>query len=175
MPIEFRCAECAAEFEVDDDLIGRTIKCRECHGFNRVPSPAKKPAPKAEPKPELQPKPQLEPSPASSPFRIRYRCPFCNSGKPPIWANYWTPTSTLVAFFLLSVAVMPFLYCLALILSPLVLLSGREAWEGRQACLIAGVGIVFSLAAIGAVWLFLRSRFVKERRQVCPDCNVRVS
>lgn len=37
MTIKFHCAECAASYEVDDDLAGKTIRCRECSGYNRVP------------------------------------------------------------------------------------------------------------------------------------------
>jgi hypothetical protein len=39
MPIEFRCAECATTYDVDDDLAGKTIRCRECHGLSKVPAP----------------------------------------------------------------------------------------------------------------------------------------
>lgn len=36
MTIAFRCVECAAEYDVDDELSGKTIRCRDCHGFGRV-------------------------------------------------------------------------------------------------------------------------------------------
>jgi len=38
MPILFCCAQCAATYDVDDDLEGKTIRCRECHGSNKVPA-----------------------------------------------------------------------------------------------------------------------------------------
>lgn len=41
MSIPFRCVECADSYEVEDELSGKTIRCRECHGFNRVPCAAK--------------------------------------------------------------------------------------------------------------------------------------
>jgi hypothetical protein len=44
MPITFTCAECGETYEVGDDMAGRTIRCRECHGFNRVEAPYRKPA-----------------------------------------------------------------------------------------------------------------------------------
>jgi hypothetical protein len=37
MPITYRCAECAETYEVDNDLTGRTIRCRQCDALNRVP------------------------------------------------------------------------------------------------------------------------------------------
>jgi hypothetical protein len=40
MSIKLQCAECATVYDVDDDLAGKTIRCRESHGLNRVPSPA---------------------------------------------------------------------------------------------------------------------------------------
>lgn len=44
MTIKFTCAECAASYDVADDLAGKTIRCRECHGFNRAPfAPPKQP------------------------------------------------------------------------------------------------------------------------------------
>jgi len=36
MSIEFRCAECTTCYEVEDDLAGKTIRCRECNALNRV-------------------------------------------------------------------------------------------------------------------------------------------
>ena len=36
MSIAFSCLECGESYDVDDDMAGRTIRCRECHGFGRV-------------------------------------------------------------------------------------------------------------------------------------------
>jgi DNA-directed RNA polymerase subunit RPC12/RpoP len=38
MPVEFRCGECAAVYDVADDLAGKTIRCRECNIRNQVPA-----------------------------------------------------------------------------------------------------------------------------------------
>jgi len=44
MPIEFHCLECMQSYEVDDDLVGKTIRCRECYTIGRVEAPLKKAA-----------------------------------------------------------------------------------------------------------------------------------
>lgn len=36
MPIEFRCVNCQATYEVSNDLAGKTAKCRECGARCRV-------------------------------------------------------------------------------------------------------------------------------------------
>lgn len=36
MSIAFRCPDCAESYEVDDEMSGRIIKCRECNSLNRV-------------------------------------------------------------------------------------------------------------------------------------------
>lgn len=39
----FDCSTCRASYEIDDDLAGKTIRCRECSDFGRVLSPKKRP------------------------------------------------------------------------------------------------------------------------------------
>src|SRR5579875_547765 len=37
MSVPYRCVQCGETYELDDDLAGRAIRCRECHELNRVP------------------------------------------------------------------------------------------------------------------------------------------
>ena len=62
--------------EVDDTLAGKTIRCRECHGFGRVEAPRKKLPPKT-PAPPTTQQPQPAPKPpADDEFRFRRRSPW---------------------------------------------------------------------------------------------------
>jgi DNA-directed RNA polymerase subunit RPC12/RpoP len=70
MPIPFECSECKAVFEVDDDLAGKTIRCRDCHGFGRVEVPRKKLPPKTTPATKPQ-ETLAHPGPDTLPFRHR--------------------------------------------------------------------------------------------------------
>ena len=153
MPIVFECLECSTSTEVDDDLAGRTIRCRECHSFGRVPVP---PPPK---KPR-----EVAPSPA-----VNYRCPFCHSTNRPAWRRFWTPISTLVWLVAWPIVFGPIGgFCAALI----------YFWGGIiKASPVAAFALGAAALAVPCVvqYLFARSRFLREERQVCPDCGVRVS
>jgi hypothetical protein len=197
MPIEFCCAECATAYEVEDNLAGKSIRCRECNGLNRVPSPVKKsdpslpskratlnlpnggislPAKQTEPLPAKKPGPEPIPS---SPVSVRYRCPFCNSDKTPVWRNYWTPTSTLVFFLVLAPFLLFFFGCgLNAFFSPLLMAavhaeSDRGVFVNTSAFAVLG-GLLFCIVLI-AFHVLSGSRLVREARQVCPDCKVRIS
>lgn len=180
MPIDFHRVECDTAYQVEDELAGKVIRCRECHGLNRISSPTKKPDPVPAKKPDPLPakKPDSTPPP-SSPFAISYRCPFCNSDKPPIWQNYWTPVSTLVFFLVLA----PFLlflfgYGLNAFISPL-LIAAVHAKSDRGAAIstswIAVIGSLLFCSVLFAFWKLSGTRLVQEARQVCPDCHVRIS
>jgi hypothetical protein len=180
MTIPFRCAECDTAYEVDDELSGKAIRCRECHGLNRVSLPAKKPDPDPAKKPDPLPtkKPESAPPP-SSPFAISYRCPFCNSDKPPIWRNYWTPVSTLVCFFVLAPFFLFIFGCgLNAFIGPL-LMAAIHAESDRGTVInttwIAALGGLLFCGELAAFYFLSGSRFVREARQVCPDCDVRIS
>lgn len=192
MPIEFRCADCATVYEVGGELVGKPIRCRECNGLNRVPSPVKKPDPLPVRRPHLSlrndgasspaKKPDALPArksdseqPPSSHVAIRYRCPYCNSDKPPIWRNYWTPTSTLVFYLVLA----PFLSvvllsALAVLLTPLIAEEVNAKQKGLGNAIVV-VGLMFFLGVLIAFRVLSGSHLVKEARQVCPDCDVRIS
>jgi hypothetical protein len=194
MSIEFRCAECSTIYEVEDDLAGKTIRCRECNGLNRVSSITKqgvpilasrpalnlpndgvsRPTKKPDPLPAKQP--DLKQSPPSD-VAIRYRCPFCNSSNAPVWRNYWTPTSTLVFFLVLA----PFQFLLlggllsglAVLLSPLLAEEVNANQKGLGLAIVF-LGLVF-FGVLIAFHFLSGSQLVKEARQVCPDCHVRIS
>jgi DNA-directed RNA polymerase subunit RPC12/RpoP len=73
MPLSFRCVECGAEYDVADDLAGKTIRCKQCRAVGRAAVPQ---AP-----------------------NFSYRCPFCSSPRHARLQLCWTPASTS-AFFL---------------------------------------------------------------------------
>jgi hypothetical protein len=155
MPILFECLECNTTTEVDDDLAGKTIRCRECHSFGRVPVPPPKKKPR-----------EIAPSPPAPIFT--YRCPFCQSTNRPVWRRYWTPVSTIAWLIVWPVFFAPLWgVCTALLF----------AWAGfgKETTLVSlGIGAALFVVLLFAQYMTANSRFIKEERQVCPDCGVRL-
>jgi DNA-directed RNA polymerase subunit RPC12/RpoP len=155
MPIVFECLECNTITEVDDDLAGKTIRCRECHSFGRVPIPPPKKKPR-----EIAPPPPVP--------IFTYHCPFCQSTNRPVWKLYWTPMSTLAWLAVWPIVLGPaWGFCAVLL-----------AWSGvghEAAWIVVGIGAALFAALAVTQYLLANSRFIKEERQVCPDCGVRLS
>jgi hypothetical protein len=157
MPILFECLECNTTTEVDDDLAGKTIRCRECHSFGRVPVPAPKKKPR-----EIAPPP---PAPI-----FTYRCPFCQSTNRPVGKLYWTPASTLVWLVLWPAMLIPaWGICAAAYFALTGSVSGTVT-----APLFLAAGVVLFVAVVAVQGRLTNSGFIKEKRKTCPDCDVRV-
>lgn len=78
----------------------------------------------------------------------RYRCPFCDTKRAPVWRKFWGPVGTLTIAFILAVIIACFVVAEA------------------AATIVA---IVLILGAILAI------PHMKERRRVCPECDARLN
>jgi hypothetical protein len=115
------------------------------------------------------PPPKKKPREVAPAPIVNYRCPFCHSTNRPAWRRFWTPISTIACLIVWPIVFVPICgFCAALV----------YFWGGFLK-VNPLAGFVLSVAALLipciVQYLFARSRFIREERQICPDCGVRVS
>ncbi|HTU18916.1 MAG TPA: hypothetical protein VMG10_12725 [Gemmataceae bacterium] len=176
MSVAFHCLECLTTYDVEDDLAGRTIRCRECFTPGRVEAPAKKKDKKSLSKPDHDSDPSS--APIERPARqkkaaekthpasvMHYRCPFCRSERYPRRPLF----AGIVAAAMLTVGILAFLVYWLVFDIAVSSANGRVVNEGLMNDRIVGM--------IGAVGLCLGGALIRvtaAQRCYCPDCRIRL-
>jgi DNA-directed RNA polymerase subunit RPC12/RpoP len=105
--IEFECLGCGTTFDVSETLVGKVIKCRECHQPGKVHAPFEATRVKSSDKPEKGDKADKAEKVAraerssplaslSSSLKGSYQCPYCGTRVLWEWRRCWTPSSSLL-------------------------------------------------------------------------------
>jgi hypothetical protein len=158
-------------------LVGKVIKCRECHQPGKVQPPLESPlkrnrndkAEKGDKSDKAERSSPLES--LSSTLKGSYQCPFCGTRVPWEWRRCWTPASTLL--LLVGLYVNGFIALWAYQYYHKAVDIGVGAAE-LNATISSGrlIWIVLALcvAAVGDVAAF---RLLWDWRQTCPRCGIR--
>jgi DNA-directed RNA polymerase subunit RPC12/RpoP len=165
--IEFECLGCGTTFDVSDSLIGKVIKCRECHQPGKVHAPFEAgPKTKGPERAEKSDRVSSASSPLSASLKGSYQCPFCGTRVPWEWRRCWTPASTSLllvgGYAILYSCWWAYMKVLSANVTDLdaTISSGRVIWGFVALC----VAVSICVMAFRLLW---------DWRQVCPRCGVR--
>jgi hypothetical protein len=165
---------------------GKMVSCPRCKRRVKVPSLDEAVAPVLEPldasefaRPALplageSPAPQVAEAPARFQPAAGYRCPFCGTAQKWVWQHYFTTIGKLamVSFTISGV----YGIGLTCFLAALVALRMAGQAEGGLAMITFGVLLALLLAIVGiglsVGMVYLAYRYVRARRQICPDCGI---
>jgi len=106
MSIQTRCPTCKAQFQLDDDLAGETVRCQDCQGIFEVPKPRKKAAPEEFVPAEIVEEPIADTS--STPPPKRAAVPNIAKPAPPADVK---PTMIIAVFLVMGLTLLSCLVC----------------------------------------------------------------
>jgi DNA-directed RNA polymerase subunit RPC12/RpoP len=170
--IEFECLGCGTTFDVSESLVGKVIKCRECHQPGKVHAPFDAaPRTKGPDKPDKAAKAEKSSPLASlsSSLKGSYQCPYCGTRVLWEWRRCWTPSSTvllLVGGYAIVYASLWAYHVYQRLLSGNVTEIDTTISPGH----VIGGFVLLAVAVTVAVMSF---RLLFDWRQVCPRCGVR--